>query len=147
MIDEAKAAFSDIPRIIQHVETVSADLVENVAMFVVKGEDGESETEDLRPGSPFDRYEVNVLVTQDGHDGGCSIVAEPHPTLGNLIGRIEYVSLHGVLVTNFRLIKAGAIVLSRGNVEDQAASKIAATRRVPVLLIRRPRPADDEAIT
>jgi lon-related putative ATP-dependent protease len=114
LIDETKAAFSDIPRIIQHVEAVRDDLVENVAMFFVKGEEGESETDDLRPGSPFDRYEVNVLVTQDGAQTGSRIVEELHPTLGNLIGRIEYVSLHGVLVTNFRLIKAGAMHRANG---------------------------------
>jgi predicted ATP-dependent protease len=113
LIDEAKAAFSDIPRVIHHIETVRVDLVENVAMFVVKGEDGENEPVD-RPGSPFDRYEVNVLVTQDGHESGRRIVEELHPTLGNLIGRIEYVSLHGVLITNFRLIKAGAIHRANG---------------------------------
>jgi predicted ATP-dependent protease len=114
LIDETKAAFSDIPRIIEHVETVRADLVENVAMFVAKGEDGESEPDDLRPGSPFDRYEVNVLVTQDASDAGSRVVEELHPTLGNLIGRIEYVSHRGVLVTNFRLIKAGAIHRANG---------------------------------
>jgi hypothetical protein len=92
LIDDAKAAFNDIPRIVQHIETVRADLVENVAMFIVKGEDGEDEREDVRPGNPFERYEVNVLVAQDGHDDGCRIVEELHPTLGNLIGRIEYVS-------------------------------------------------------
>ena len=114
LIDETKAAFSDIPRIIEHVETVRADLVENVAMFVVKSEDGESELIDLRAGSPFDRYEVNILVTQDGITPGAPVVEELHPTLGNLIGRIEYVSLRGVLVTNFRLIKAGAIHRANG---------------------------------
>jgi lon-related putative ATP-dependent protease len=114
LIDEAKAAFSDIPRIIQHIEAVRADLVENVAMFVVKDEEGEKEANDLRSGGPFDRYEVNVLVTQDGALIGSRIIEELHPTLGNLIGRIEYVSLHGVLVTNFRLIKAGAIHRANG---------------------------------
>jgi len=114
LIDEAKAEFSDIPRIIQHVETVRADLVENVAAFVVKTEDEGNGPALSRPGSPFDRYEVNVLVTQDGHGPGAPIVEELHPTLGNLIGRIEYVSMRGALVTNFRLIKAGAIHRANG---------------------------------
>jgi len=113
-IEEAKASFGDLPRIIQHMETVRTDLVENVAMFVMKGEDGENEIQDMRPGSPFDRYEVNVLVTKDASGKGVPIVEELHPTLGNLIGRIEYVSLRGVLATNFRLIKAGAIHRANG---------------------------------
>jgi predicted ATP-dependent protease len=114
LIDEAKSAFAYIPRIIQHIETVRADLIENVGMFVMKPEDGEGEPDRLRPGSPFDRYEVNVLVAQDADEGGTRVVEELHPTLGNLIGRIEYVSLHGVLVTNFRLVKAGAIHRANG---------------------------------
>ena len=41
LIDETKAHFADIPRVIQHIEAVRADLVENVAIFVVKSEDDE----------------------------------------------------------------------------------------------------------
>ncbi|MCC6778907.1 MAG: AAA family ATPase [Hyphomicrobiales bacterium] len=115
LIQEAKAEFHDLPRIGQHIEAVQADLVENVGMFVVKSE-GEETTEplDLKPWNPFDRYEINVLVTQDGKAPGAPVVEELHPTLANLIGRIEYVSSRGVLVTNFRLIKAGAIHRANG---------------------------------
>ncbi len=42
------------------------------------------------------------------------MVEELHPTLGNLVGRIEYFPLHGALVTNFRLIKAGALHRANG---------------------------------
>jgi lon-related putative ATP-dependent protease len=113
MIEDAKAAFNDIPRVVQHIETVRTDLVENVGMFVVKSEDEENGAGVFRTGSPFDRYEVNVLVTQDG-DKPAPIVEELHPALSNLIGRIEYVPLQGALLTNFRLIKAGAIHRANG---------------------------------
>ena len=66
LIEDTKDAFKDIPRVVQHIETVRADLIENFAMFVVKGEDDGSEAREIRTGGPFDRYEVNVLVTQDG---------------------------------------------------------------------------------
>ncbi len=109
LIEETKAAFKDIPRVVQHIEAVRADIVENVGMFIAKGEEDESEPSSVRPGSPFDRYEVNVLVTPDDGQPGAPVVEELHPVLGNLIGRIEYVPLRGALVTNFRLIKAGAL--------------------------------------
>ena len=114
LIEETKAEFKDIPRLLDHVEAVRADLVDNVAMFILKSEDGDGERPDLRPGSPFDRYEVNVLVSHDASAPGAPVVEELHPVLGNLIGRIEYISMRGALVTNFRLIKAGALHRANG---------------------------------
>ena len=113
LIEDTKDAFNDIPRVVQHIETVRADLIENVGMFVVKSEDDGNEAGEIRTGGPFDRYEVNVLVTQAG-DKPVPIIEELHPALGNLIGRIEYIPLHGALLTNFRLIKAGAIHRANG---------------------------------
>ena len=113
LIEDTKEAFKDIPRVVQHIETVHADLIENFAMFVIKDEDDGTEAREIRTGSPFDRYEVNVLVTQDS-DKAAPIIEELHPALGNLIGRIEYIPLHGALLTNFRLIKAGAIHRANG---------------------------------
>jgi len=114
-IDEAKSKFTDIPRVIEHLEAVRGDLVENVAMFVVKTEGDEREdTASRRIGGSFDRYEVNVLVSHVGENKSAPIVEELHPTLANLIGSIEYVSQHGVLVTNFRHIKPGAAHRANG---------------------------------
>jgi lon-related putative ATP-dependent protease len=113
-IDELKAAFADTPAIVDHLEAVRGDLVENVAIFVIKRDAEEEIPIEARSGAAFDRYQVNVLV---GHPAGATsvpIVEELHPTLGNLIGSIEYMSQHGVLVTNFRLIKAGAIHRANG---------------------------------
>jgi lon-related putative ATP-dependent protease len=114
LIDEAKAPFGDMPRVVQHVEAVRADLIENIPIFVLKADDDENESASLRPGNPFDRYEVNVLVSQDGNKPGAPVVEELHPALGNLTGRVEYIALRGALVTNFRLIKAGAIHRANG---------------------------------
>jgi len=114
LIDETKAQFSDLPRIVAHLEAVRTDLIENIPIFIAKSEDGADESPDLQPGGPFDRYEVNVLVTREEGKPKVPIVEELHPTLGNLIGRIEYIALHGALVTNFRLIKAGAMHRANG---------------------------------
>lgn len=114
LIEETKTAFKDVPRVVQHIGTVRTNLVENVGIFIAKAEEDESEPGYVRVGSPFDRYEVNVLVTRDGNGPGAPVVEELHPALGNLIGRIEYIPLRGALVTNFRLIKAGALHRANG---------------------------------
>jgi lon-related putative ATP-dependent protease len=113
LIDATKSRFADLPRIVDHLDSVRNDLVENVGMFIVKGDESEAIPTEAMPGGPFDRYEVNILVTQFGHDGP-PLLEELHPTLGNLIGRIEYISRQGVLITNFRLIKAGAVHRANG---------------------------------
>ncbi len=113
-IDTAKAQFTDVPKVVAHLEAILADLIENVAMFVAKGEGEEGlPTQDQFEG-PFDRYAVNVLVSHVKEDCSVPIIEEQHPTLSNLLGSIEYVAQHGVLATNFRLIKAGAIHRANG---------------------------------
>lgn len=114
VIDETRAPFRDLAPVIEHIETVRSDLIENVAIFLIKSDDGEEAPSDLQAAGLFDRYEVNVLVAQPDSASGVPVIEESHPTLGNLLGRIEYVSQRGILVTNFRLIKAGALHRANG---------------------------------
>ncbi|WP_063608082.1 Lon protease family protein [Aquamicrobium defluvii] len=113
-IDETKAGFQDIPAILEHLDAVQADLIENVPIFIGRARDEEMFAMDPALGAPFSRYEVNVLVTCEDATCGAPIVEELHPTLGNLIGRIEYMARQGALVTNFRLIKPGAVHRANG---------------------------------
>ncbi len=113
-IETAKARFTDVPKVVTHLDSIFTDLIENVAMFVAKSEGDEGPPESEQFEGPFDRYTVNVLVSHAKEDCGIPIIEEQHPTLSNLLGTIEYVAHHGVLATNFRLIKAGAIHRANG---------------------------------
>lgn len=117
-IEEVRAAFADLPEVLDQLEAARADLIENVYLFInpqvaeAEGQPQQAQAT-LRPGSPFERYDVNVLVTRPDGDGA-PIVEELHPTLSNLVGRIEYLPMQGALVTNFRFIKAGALHRANG---------------------------------
>jgi lon-related putative ATP-dependent protease len=61
----------------------------------------------------FDEYRVNLLV-DNSSTKGAPVVYEKNPTATNLIGRVEYVGRFGALVTNFRMIKNGALHKANG---------------------------------
>jgi len=59
------------------------------------------------------KYQVNVLVTHDPN-AGAPVISETHPTYYNLLGRIEYASQFGGMVTNHMQIKPGALAEANG---------------------------------
>ncbi|MBS0520032.1 MAG: AAA family ATPase [Proteobacteria bacterium] len=113
-IEEVRAAFADLPRVIEHLDGVRDDLLQHVQLFLTQQEDGVGERVDaMRLGHPFERYDINVIVSNES-DGRAPVVEELNPTLGNLLGRVEHMSLQGALVTNFRMIKAGSLHRANG---------------------------------
>jgi lon-related putative ATP-dependent protease len=118
-IDETKTRFADLPVALEHLEAMRNDLLDNVGVFIgpaqqaAAREDGNGEEKEWASIGPLERYEVNVLVTSDGATGA-PVVEELHPTLRNLVGRIEHVWHRGVLSTDFRRLKAGALHRANG---------------------------------
>jgi lon-related putative ATP-dependent protease len=119
LIDELKAGYADLPRVQEYLERVKQDTLENAAVFR-QAKDGEPATLFGIPlprpeGSegPFRRYAVNVLFAHEGA-GGAPVVYEDHPSHAALLGRIEHVAQMGALVTDFTLIRAGALHRANG---------------------------------
>jgi len=83
------------------------------------GEDGSEESASAPAwlpspaGSPFDRYRVNVVVDHCDQEGA-PVVLETNPTYHNLIGRLEHRAQFGTLVTDFRMIRGGALHRANG---------------------------------
>jgi len=119
-IDRLNASFGDIPGVGEHLEQVREDLLDNVHDLLQQENTGERAgtlAEALGPshrrGNGFKRYAVNLLVNSETQDGA-PVVFEDNPTLFNLIGRVEHISEMGALVTDFTLIKAGALHRANG---------------------------------
>lgn len=62
--------------------------------------------------SYLDRYDVNILVTHNRE--GAPVVYETNPTYYNLFGRIERRPVNGTFITDFTLIKPGALHRANG---------------------------------
>lgn len=64
-------------------------------------------------GPPTRRYEVNVVVSNDPQLGA-PVIRERHQTYYNLLGRIEYQSQFGAVVTDHMMVKAGSLAHASG---------------------------------
>lgn len=117
LIEEAGEGFSDTPKVREYLEAVRADLLENAPLFVGPHAPGEeAAAAAMARAQAFARYDVNVLVTQEGGSGCAAVIEELHPTLANLMGKVEYLAEQGALVTNFRLIKPGSLHRANGGI-------------------------------
>ncbi|CAA7614937.1 ATP-dependent protease LA [Magnetospirillum sp. LM-5] len=125
LMDEVKEKYADLPEVLAYLDAVAADVAENVADFLGDGEDGRSKP--AKPGpageSSIRRYRVNVLVDH-GSTTGAPVVFEDHPTQPNLLGRVEHVAQYGALITDFNLIKPGALHRANGGYLVMDARKV-----------------------
>lgn len=117
LIDELREKYADFPKIVEHLQAVEQDVIENARQFLSSDEEASSVLDVLRgatmqrtPGGPalLRRYQVNVLVDHSASDGA-PVVYEDNPTYQNLIGRVEHMAQMGALLTDFNLIKPGAL--------------------------------------
>jgi lon-related putative ATP-dependent protease len=76
--------------------------------------------------TPFNRYAVNVLV-DNSDTRGAPVIYEDNPTYQNLVGRIEHVAQMGALLTDFTLIKSGALHRANGGYLILDARKVLST--------------------
>ncbi|MBS0243163.1 MAG: AAA family ATPase, partial [Proteobacteria bacterium] len=117
-LDDVAAAFASEDAVQKFLEAAGRDLVRNVGLFLTSSSD-ESEIvkqpADTARDPRFRRYMVNVIVGNgDAPDEGAPIYEELNPTYGNLIGRVEHLAQMGALVTDFLLIKPGALHRANG---------------------------------
>ncbi|MFZ5929786.1 MAG: Lon protease family protein [Pseudomonadota bacterium] len=125
IMDEERAAFSEISEVRDYLDMVQADIINNVQMFVQSQEmqeaselpggaqqGGDGMAQNLL-GNPFHRYEANLIV-DNSQTKGAPVVDEGKPTVQQLVGRVEHIAQMGALITNFMLIKPGALHRANG---------------------------------
>lgn len=117
LVEELIESYQELPEVVAHLQAIMNDLVENVAHF----RDGEERAMPLpmplgvmmQERSPYDRYRINLLV-EHSEAAGAPVVQEANPTLHNLTGEVEYQTQMGALVTDFSMIKPGALHKANG---------------------------------
>jgi len=111
-----EAGYRDQPAVVAYLEALRQDIIDNVDAFLPAPTADGAPPEPVRPGMPTDRfrrYRVNVVVDHS-RQTGAPVIYEDNPTMPNLVGRVENLAELGTLVTDFNLIKGGALHRANG---------------------------------
>ncbi|HXH11508.1 MAG TPA: ATP-binding protein [Alphaproteobacteria bacterium] len=133
LIEELGRSYADQPAVTEYLQAVQRDVIEHADEFRGAAEAPPG----AHPGAPveaapahppmgltfFRRYQVNVIVDHS-NTRGAPVIYEDHPTVHNLVGRIEHMALMGALVTDFNLIKGGALHRANGGYLILDAQKV-----------------------
>ncbi len=116
LIGSLRDAYADLPKILEYLEQVQQDVIGNVELFLQQPKQGagprvarEGET----GSDAFRRYLVNLIV-HNGPEGRAPVIYEDNPTYDRLVGYIEHRAELGALVTDFNMIRAGALHKANG---------------------------------
>ena len=120
-VSAVAAKFKHVPQIIDRLDAISRDMVDNTELFLAEIGDREASpfpvaTAPVETDPRYRRYLVNIMVAQESEAkvSGVPIVYEDYPSLGRLVGYIEHESRMGTLVTDFSLIRPGALHRANG---------------------------------
>jgi len=115
--------YGSLEHVVGWLGAVAEDILDNLDRFLptADGEDGQRQrmptpenAEHIVIENPrLRRYRVNVVIDGSNQEGA-PVVVERYPTLPNLVGRIEQEQRLGALMTDFTLIKPGALHAANG---------------------------------
>ncbi|MBI4301801.1 MAG: AAA family ATPase [Chloroflexi bacterium] len=117
LINELLEKYNDLPEVVTYLRDVQNDILDNISQFRPE-EEGHRHAQTAPP-SPWPRdatlrkYEVNVVV-DNSELRGSPVITEFNPTYNNLFGRIEKEAQFGAFMTDFTLIRAGALHRANG---------------------------------
>ena len=107
---EVREELGEVEVVAAFLEDLQADLVQAIIDYK-QALDGPAPERAKRPDPAL--YGVNLLVDNGGRQGA-PVVVEPNPTLVNLVGRVEHDARNGAMLTDFSMIRAGALHRANG---------------------------------
>lgn len=95
-----------------HLEAVFQDVMSHIDTLQAAARTTDEEDEN-RPEVPFHRYQVNLVVDNQGVRGA-PVVTLNLPSLSQLLGKVEHVPLLVTMITDFMFIRPGALHAANG---------------------------------
>ena len=119
LFEEVRREHAGVTAVVGYLEQVEEDVIAHAVDFLASAEKAEAEPLPapirglVSEAAPFRRYAVNLLV-DNSRTKGAPVVYEDNPTQSNLVGRVEQVAQLGALLTDFTLIRPGALHRASG---------------------------------
>lgn len=115
LVSEIRSTWRRYHEVLKFIDEVKNAVIENAFDFIPTDEDPSSPFSNTHIANDpkFRRYKVNTLI-DNSDTQSIPIIYEDNPTYNNLLGRSEYLSEYGALVTDFLLIKPGAVHKANG---------------------------------
>jgi lon-related putative ATP-dependent protease len=112
LLAELKSKYEDLPDVGAYLDEIQQNIIENAEHFM------QPESSPLpfltSDGSElFSQYEVNLVVRNE-RGAAAPIIYEPNPSYQNIIGKIEHRAEMGALVTDYRMVRSGALLQANG---------------------------------
>ncbi len=115
VIEDLLNKYTGSKKIISYLNDLQDDVVRYVQDFLTKADDmtGVPPFMQAYYTPSFSRYTVNLFIS-NGKENTAPVIFEDNPIHQNLIGRIEHISQVGTLITDFTMIKPGALHKANG---------------------------------
>lgn len=113
MVQEVREHYKHQKQIETYLDEVLSDIESSAEEFLPGDQQPAGRDQGSDDIAALYRYRVNVLV-EHKESGSAPIVYEDNPTYPNLVGRIEHFAEMGTLMTDFTLIKPGALHRANG---------------------------------
>ncbi len=109
LIDALKHKYALRQEIVDWLDKVRDDIIDNAEAFWRAAAELEGPQNPLQFAEPpYERYWVNVFVDNHGRTHA-PVVRSEHPTFAKLFGRIDHESRFGALLTDYRMVRPGAL--------------------------------------
>ncbi|WP_108446552.1 Lon protease family protein [Halomonas denitrificans] len=105
-LEELRERYADQPGVITHLDAIREAILFNADSFI-------DEDADIPAEAVFSRFQINLLV-DNAEAQGAPVVHQDLPTHQHLVGRIEHQVHNGTLITDFLLIRPGALHRANG---------------------------------
>ncbi|MFY9114308.1 MAG: AAA family ATPase [Dethiobacteria bacterium] len=114
--EEMRSDYKDYPKVLNYLQDFQEDVLDNIGIF--RTDEDENLQDPLgwlgrQSKQRETRYKVNLLVDNQATEGA-PVEIEHNPFYYNLIGRVEYENRMGMVITDFTMIKGGAMHQANG---------------------------------